>query len=99
MSGPIWKDPVWVGRTPILTACLLDGGAIGQIVRMWREQTAAGQSLTSWCAVVAALCLWLNFYRVITPDQKWAIRVQALSIAINIAIVATIVWFRYVVSA
>lgn len=92
----VWNNPAWVSRTPIVTSLLLDGGAIGQIVRMWREQSARGQSLTSWLAVILALTLWANFYRVITPNQFWARATILLSIALNVGIVTSIVWWRYV---
>lgn len=91
----VWNDRVWVGRTPIVTSLLLDGGAVGQIVRMWREGSALGQSLLSWLAVILALVLWANFYRVITPAQYWARLTILLSIALNAGIVASIVWWRY----
>lgn len=92
----IWNNPVWVSRTPIATSLLLDGGAIGQIIRMWREKSALGQSLLSWMAVILALVLWANFYRVITPTQYWARLTILLSIALNVGIVASIVWWRFV---
>lgn len=91
----VWNNPAWVSRTPIATSLLLDGGAIGQIVRMWRERSALGQSLTSWLAVILALLLWANFYRVITPDQFWARATILLSIALNVGIVASIIWWRH----
>ena len=94
-TGRWWQNPALVSKTPLVTSLLLDGGAVGQIVRMCREHTAAGQSLTSWCMVVAALVLWLNFYRVKTPGETIAIRMTAFSVAINTAIVLTILYFRY----
>jgi uncharacterized membrane protein YbaN (DUF454 family) len=92
----LWNDPIWVGRTPIVTSILIDGGAIGQIVRMWSEKTAEGQSLISWAAVLMALVLWANFYRVITPDQKWARITILISIFLNIGVVGSVILWRYV---
>ena len=89
-----WDDPVWVGRTPIVASLLIDGGAVGQIVRMWRERSAEGQSLLSWCAVVVALLLWANFYRVITPDQRWARLAIGVSIVLNGAVALSVLWWR-----
>lgn len=90
-----WDNPVWVGRTPIVTSILLDGGAIGQVIRMWKERSALGQSLTSWTAVVLALVLWANFYRVLTPDQWWARFTIKISIALNLIVVGSVIWWRY----
>lgn len=92
-----WQNPKIVNKTPIITSMLIDGAAIGQIARMWREQSALGQSLVSWCSVIVALILWDNFYRVITPDQKWALITIKISIVLNVLIVASIIWFRYVI--
>lgn len=91
----IWNDHAWVSRTPIATSLLLDGGAVGQVLRMWREQSAVGQSLVSWIAVVVALVLWANFFRVITPHQMWARVTILLSIALNVGVVISVIWWRY----
>lgn len=89
------SNPRWIKYTPAVSTVFIDGGAVGQIVQMIREQTAAGQNLWSWVSVTFMLCLWLNFYRVFTPDQKLAIWATALSIGLNSTIVATIVYFRF----
>lgn len=78
-----------------MTTLLLEGANIGQLRRMWVEQTAEGQSLTAWLLVSAALWLWLNFYRVITPDQKFAIRCTAFGIVMNALVILTVLYFRY----
>ena len=91
----IWRDERWVSRTPFVTSVLLEGGAVGQIVRMVREQTAAGQSLLSWIGVTFALVLWHNFYTVKTPGERPAIWTARLGIVLNAGICCTIVYFRY----
>lgn len=82
-------------KTPIVTALLIEGGAVQQIYRIWSEGSAAGQSLTGWIGVTIAVMLWLNFYKVITPEAKWAIRTTTLAVFLNATIVASIVYWRY----
>jgi len=96
MGIRFYDDPEWVGRTPLLTVLLLESANIGQMVRMWAYHTAAGQSLISWLCVNLALWLWGNFYRVITPEQKWARRCNAVGITLNTGVILTVAYFRYV---
>lgn len=84
-----------VERTPIVTTMLLEAANVQQLQRMWTERTAAGQSLTAWLSVSAALLLWLNFYRVVTPQAKWAIRGTAVGVAMNALVILTVIYFRY----
>jgi len=92
-----WRNPQWMNKAPVVSSILLEGANLGQLVRMWTEKTAAGQSLISWCMVSAALCIYLQFYRVCTPGQKWAVRMTAFGVAFNAAVILTVVWFRYIV--
>lgn len=89
------SNPRWVSKTPILTVFLLEGANIGQIIRMWTERTAEGQSLTAWISVNLALLLWLNFYRVCCPDQRWAFWATAVGISMNAGVILSVIWFRY----
>lgn len=91
-----WSNDRLVSYTPVVTCLLLDGGAVGQITRMIREHTAAGQSLWSWCAVVLALALWGNFYRVKIPHELPARLFNALAVVVNLGIVATVLYFRLI---
>lgn len=89
------SDPTWVLRTPILSVILLEAANAQQLVQMWvLDHSAKGQSLTAWLSVQAALWLWLNFYRVITPDAFWAIRGTRLGIALNMAVVLSVIYWR-----
>lgn len=88
------KDPKWVEKTPIVTTLLLESANISQLHRMWTEWTAEGQSIWGWVMVNIALLLWLNFYLVITPKAKWAIWGTAFGIAMNSAVILTVLWFR-----
>jgi hypothetical protein len=90
-----WSRPAWVAKTPILTTLLLEAANVSQLWRMWTERSAEGQSLAGWALVTAALLLWWNFYRVCTPDQIIARRACVVGIAFNLAVVATVTYFRF----
>lgn len=82
--------------TPIASLVLIEGGAVGQIARMVREQTAAGQSLWSWLAVTVALMLWFNYYRVMTPRLLLPRVTMVIGVTLNLCISLTIIYFRYI---
>lgn len=91
------SDPATVGwLTPMVAVGLLEFANVNQLVRMWTEWTAAGQSLWGWLSVQLALWLWLNFYRVITPNERFAFWGTGIGIAMNMAVCLTVVFFRYV---
>lgn len=92
-----FSNPKWVSKTPIVTTLMLEIANAGQIWRMWSERTAAGQSLIAWVSVNLALMLWFNFYRVLTPNEKWALRGTAAGIIMNWGVILSVVYFRYVV--
>ena len=92
----LWSDPVWVARSPLVTTVLLEAANVQQMWQMWQmwvvDHSASGQSRTAWLSVQAAL--WLNFYRVMTPGAVWAIRCQAFGIALNMAVVLAVFYWR-----
>lgn len=93
---PAWySNPSTVAKTPLLTTFLLEGANVGQLHRMWCTHTAEGQSLVGWILVSSALLLWLNFYRVCCPDQKWAFWATAFGVFMNALVILSVIWFRY----
>ena len=95
----ILNDPKWVLRTPIVSVILLEAANIQQLVQMWiLDHSAKGQSITAWASVQAALWLWLNFYRVITPQAFWAIWGTRLGIALNMAVILSVYYWRWIES-
>ncbi len=92
----VWNNPRIVSYSPIATTCLLESANVGQMIRMWRFHTAAGQSLTSWVCVQLALWLWANWYRLITPDQWIARLTIKIGIALNFGVILSVIWWRYV---
>jgi hypothetical protein len=89
-----WNDPFHVSYMPIATTCLLETANLGQIVRMWTNRTAAGQSLTS--CVNVALWLWAHWYRVLKPEQKIARFTIKVGITLNTCVILSVAYFRCV---
>jgi len=97
MDLRIWNNRRIMAKSPLITTVLLEFANIGQIARMWHEHTAAGQSLISWLSVQAALWLWLNFFRLFNPEQRFAFWCQALGICLNMLVCLTVIYYRYFV--
>ena len=90
------SDKTWVLRTPIISVILLEAANVQQLWQMWvLDHSAKGQSITAWLSVQLALWLWLNFYRVITPEAKWAIWGTRLGIALNMLVVLSVLYWRH----
>lgn len=89
-----WNNPSIVAKTPLLTTFLLEAANVSQLYRMWTEQSALGQSLWGWINVWFALVLWLNFYRVVTPDQRFAFWATAFGVCMNTMVCLTVIHFR-----
>jgi hypothetical protein len=92
----VLSNPKIIQYSPIVTTFLLEGSTVGHIFRMWTTRTSEGQSLLSWLYVIIALFIWLNWYRVMTPTQKWAQRSTMLSICSCIFGLFSVIYFRYV---
>jgi len=86
-----------VDKTPIITTFLLELANINQMIRMWSEWTAEGQSLWGWITVNIALILWLNFYLVFNRDNKFAIWGTAVGIFMNSCVIMSVIYFRYLI--
>lgn len=83
-------------RTPIVSVILLEAANFQQLWQMWViDHSAEGQSVTAWLSVQVALWLWLNFYRVITPEARWAIWGTRLGITLNMLVVLSVLYWRY----
>ena len=92
-----WSDPRIISKTPLATIVLLEHANIQQLIRMWSEGTAEGQSLWGWISVGFALALFINFYRVCCPKEKFAFWATVLGLGMNLLVILTVVWFRYLV--
>lgn len=95
-AQPRLLDPKLVQTwAPVIATVLLEYANVGQIIRMWSEHTAAGQSLWSWAAVFAALATYGVFFRVCLPEQTWARRMNAIGLVMNAVVCGTVIYFRY----
>ena len=90
------NHPKVIQNVPIVSVALLELANLQQLIRMWSEWTAAGQSVGGWLSVNAALWLWLLFYLVFNREQKFAIWGTVVGIAMNSFVVLTVLFFRYV---
>ena len=89
------SDPVWVARSPIIAQTLLEAANVQQLVQMWLiDHSADGQSVTAWASVQAALWIWYNFYRVLTPQAHWAIWGARVGIGLNMAVILSVLYWR-----
>jgi hypothetical protein len=71
----------------------LESANVGQLWTMWTTHTAAGQNVWSWVWVGAALAFWWNYYRVVTPQAVWARRSTEVGLVMNVAVIATVLWW------
>jgi hypothetical protein len=85
----------WVSKFPLLSTLLLEIANISQLVRMWTEHSALGQSLLGWAAVWCALVLWYTYYKVMLPTEKIPRYCQFVGILMNSAVICTVTYFRY----
>ena len=90
------NNPVFVDKaSPLLCMILLEWANVSQMIRMWTEGTAEGQSLIGWSSVSLALLLWLNFYRYKLGRRSTAYIATVIGWFMNAAVILTVIWFRY----
>lgn len=77
---------------PIATTILLEGANVSQLIRMWTEHTAAGQSLLAWLSVCLALGLWAFYYW--RKGLRTALWATLGGIVMNLAVVASVIYWR-----
>ena len=86
-----------VSLTPIFTTFIFEMANIGQLYEMWTKRSAEGQSIFSWCIISLALLLWFNFYRIKTPDEKFAIWSTVAALITNLFVIFSVVYFKFIV--
>lgn len=89
------SDPRIIGKTPLVTTALFGWSNVAQLYQMWTLRTAAGQSLCGWVSVGLALWLFVNFYRVCCPKERFVYYCTIGECLINLAVIATVIYFRY----
>lgn len=91
-----WNNPAVVGKTPLLTTALLGWSNVQQLWQMWTEHSAKGQSVWGWVSVGGALWLFVNFYRVCCPKERFVFWATVLECLVNAAVVVSVIYFRHV---
>lgn len=90
----IWNNPDRVKFTPIIARCGFEVANIGFILRMFQTHSSRDQSLLGWSLLLISLLLWVNFYRVCTPEQKIARYMSIVAALTNLAVFLTVIYFR-----
>jgi len=89
------NDPARVSKTPLLAIPLFCWFSVKQTIQMWMERTAAGQNLAGWASLLLALLLFLNFYRVCCPKERYAFWGTVVEVGTVTVAMLTVVYFRY----
>jgi hypothetical protein len=83
-------------KAPVVSTFIFMLADCSQIYRMVQEQTAAGQSLYGWLAILVALAMYAVFFKVITPEEKLPLYCTYINIVTIVALAFTVVYFRYI---
>lgn len=75
---------------------LFETAIAGQIIRMFREQSALGQEPISWAIVTLGIGGWIVYYHRIIPDHKFPKYAACVGCAANFLGLLTVCYFRYV---
>lgn len=88
------NDKRWIRYTPIVTTSFFQLATFGQIYQMVTQHTSAGQNPVSWLLGCISLGLWLNWYRVMTPDHKIPWYTALAGLIVNTIGLLVVLWFR-----
>lgn len=83
-----------IPRIPLVTSFIFATAYVAQVVRMWTERSALGQSVFGWIQVGVALVLFYVYYREMLPDQKIPQYCTLFEIALVLGIIGTTITFR-----
>lgn len=80
---------------PVIAAVLFEIATGGHIIRMIRERSALGQEPISWLLVSLGLFGWYKWYKIRTPDQKFAQWTALVSCWVNLFAFFVSLYFKY----
>lgn len=83
-----------IPRIPLVTSFIFATAYVSQVVRMWSERSALGQSVFGWVQVGVALVLFYIYYREMLPDQKLPRYCTVFEIVLVLGIIGTTIYFR-----
>lgn len=95
MPRSIWVKENFVKYYPVVATVIFEIATIGQILRMFSEQSAAGQEPLSWLLVTVGLSGWMFWYKITIPDHKLVFYSVAVGTAVNSIAFITCVYFKY----
>ena len=85
-----------VSKTPLIATSIFMVADSSQIVRMFSEGSAKGQSLWGWLSIIIALSMYAIFFRVKTPNERLAFWCTVANVIVVSFIAITVVYFRYI---
>ncbi len=92
---PWWSDPKFIGKIIPVTAGIMNVYAfILQIIRMIQDKSSLGQNPWSWGTILIILSLWAWFYKVCTPDNKFAYNMTRITLGFGIAVLLTNLYYE-----
>ncbi len=90
----MFNNPKYVSKSPLVSSVMFEAATIGQIWRMTHEHTSAGQNPWAWFAIIIGLGLFVNFYRVCCPTQKFALWCAALSALLTTVGLGVVLYYK-----
>lgn len=83
-----------IPRIPLVTSFIFATAYIAQMVRMWTQRSALGQSVFGWIQVGIALVLFYIYYSEMLPNEKIPKYCTVFEIALVLGIIGTTILFR-----
>lgn len=80
---------------PFVATGILQVATFGQMIRMFREQSAKGQEPFSWLIVTLSIFGWALWYHIMTPEHKFPKVAAIFSGVTNSLGLAVVIYFRY----
>lgn len=80
---------------PFMSVAMMETATIGQMIRMFREQSAKGQEPLSWLIVTIGIFGWAAWYHIMTPDHKFPKYAALFGGVANSIGMGVVIYFRY----
>lgn len=80
---------------PLIATLLIDLANSGHIIRMFKEQSSAGQSLVAIMMIILGLFAWERFFKYNNrPEDKFALWSTRIGMAFNAVVGVVVLYFR-----
>lgn len=87
-------NPKIVSKFPIIAGILFFINSTSQIIKIWTDHSSKDQSLTGWISLTIALFLFLIFYKVCCPKEKYAFWSTVIEILTNLFLIISVIIFK-----